>query len=55
MHQELKLTPNEQIFLTIAKFTLNKRHRDMVGVLARLEKPKIHLVFEPLLNKTQQR
>lgn len=59
VRQQLKLTPNDQIFLTIAEFTLNKRHRDMVGALARLGKPEIHLVIagsgpKPLMDATQQ-
>jgi glycosyltransferase involved in cell wall biosynthesis len=59
LRQELKLTPNNKIFLAIAEFTLNKRHRDMVRALARLEQPDIHLVIagfgpKPLMDATRE-
>jgi glycosyltransferase involved in cell wall biosynthesis len=59
LRQELKLTPNNKIFLAIAEFTLNKRHRDMVRALARLKKPEIHLVIagfgpKPLMDATRE-
>jgi glycosyltransferase involved in cell wall biosynthesis len=59
LRQELQLTPNNKIFLAIAEFTLNKRHRDMVSALARLGKPEIHLVIagfgpKPLMDATRE-
>jgi glycosyltransferase involved in cell wall biosynthesis len=59
LRQELQLTPDNKIFLAIAEFTLNKRHRDMVSALASLGKPEIHLVIagfgpKPLMDATQE-
>jgi glycosyltransferase involved in cell wall biosynthesis len=59
LRQELKLTPNSKIFLAIAEFTLNKRHRDMVRALARLGQPDTHLVIagfgpRPLMDATRE-
>ncbi len=45
LRQELGLTPINSLFLTIAEFTPNKRHRDMVRALANLGKPEIHLAI----------
>jgi glycosyltransferase involved in cell wall biosynthesis len=45
VRQELGLTPINSMFLAIAEFTPNKRHRDMVKALARLGKPEIHLAI----------
>jgi glycosyltransferase involved in cell wall biosynthesis len=59
LRQELELAPNSKIFLAIAEFTLNKRHRDMVRALARLGQPDIHLVIagfgpKPLMDATRE-
>jgi len=59
LRQELGLTPNNTIFLAIAEFTLNKRHRDMVSALAHLGRPEIHLVIagygpKPLMDATKE-
>jgi glycosyltransferase involved in cell wall biosynthesis len=59
LRQELNLAPHHQIFLAIAEFTLNKRHRDMVRALAHLGRPEIHLVIagfgpKPLMDATRE-
>lgn len=59
LRQELNLDPHHQIFLAIAEFTLNKRHRDMVRTLAHLGRPEIHLVIagfgpKPLMDATRE-
>ncbi|MGL5834375.1 MAG: glycosyltransferase [Waterburya sp.] len=59
VRQELNLAPHNQIFLAIAEFTPNKRHRDMVRALAHLRRPEIHLVIagfgpKPLMDATRE-
>jgi lipopolysaccharide/colanic/teichoic acid biosynthesis glycosyltransferase/glycosyltransferase involved in cell wall biosynthesis len=45
VRQELGLTPTNYLFLAIAEFTPNKRHKDMVRALAQLRRPDVHLAF----------
>jgi glycosyltransferase involved in cell wall biosynthesis len=42
---ELDLRPDDRLFLMIAEFTPNKRHRDAIGALARLADPRAHLAL----------
>jgi glycosyltransferase involved in cell wall biosynthesis len=42
---ELGLLPTNPLFLAIAEFTPNKRHKDMVRALARLRRPGTHLAI----------
>ncbi|MCL1475462.1 glycosyltransferase [Argonema antarcticum A004/B2] len=45
LREELGLTPSNSMFLAIAEFTPNKRHRDIVRALAHLGNPEIHLAI----------
>jgi glycosyltransferase involved in cell wall biosynthesis len=56
VRQELGLLPTNPLFLAVAEFTPNKRHKDMIRALARLERPDVHLAFagvgdQPLLDE----
>ena len=43
--QELGLTEEDVLFLCIAEFTANKRHRDILQALANLNRENIHIAF----------
>jgi glycosyltransferase involved in cell wall biosynthesis len=45
VRQEIGLLPTNPLFLAIAEFTANKRHRDMVEALAQLKRPEAHLAI----------
>jgi glycosyltransferase involved in cell wall biosynthesis len=42
---ELKLSPSDKLVTMVAEFTRNKRHRDVVQALARLNRRDIHVAF----------
>lgn len=59
VRQELGLNSNNSLFLAVAEFTPNKRHKDMVEALARLKRPETHLAFagggsQPLAEKIKE-
>lgn len=59
VRQELGLAPNNSLFVAVAEFTPNKRHRDMVSALARLARPEVHLALagdgpQSLMDETQK-
>lgn len=43
IRQELQLQPEDILLLTVAEFTLNKRHRDQLLALKQLNRPEVHL------------
>ena len=45
VRDELKLSPNDKLVTMVAEFTLNKRHRDVVQAIARLNRSDIHVAF----------
>lgn len=45
IRKELNLSPNDKLITMVAEFTRNKRHRDVVGAIARLKRPDIHVAF----------
>jgi glycosyltransferase involved in cell wall biosynthesis len=45
VRQELGLTPQDFLLLCVAEFTSNKRHRDQLQALHKLNRPEIHLAF----------
>ncbi|BAZ45462.1 putative group 1 glycosyl transferase [Chondrocystis sp. NIES-4102] len=45
VRQELGLTPEDKLLLCIAEFTPNKRHRDQLIALKKLQRPDVHLAF----------
>jgi glycosyltransferase involved in cell wall biosynthesis len=45
VRQEIGLVPTHSLFLAVAEFTPNKRHQDMIGALAQLKRPDVHLIF----------
>jgi glycosyltransferase involved in cell wall biosynthesis len=45
LRQELGLNPEDLLFLSIAEFTPNKRHRDQLLALQKLNRPEVHLAF----------
>lgn len=45
IRQELKLKSEDIILLTVAEFTPNKRHRDQLLALKKLNRPEVHLVL----------
>ena len=45
IRQELKLKDSDVLLLTIAEFTPNKRHRDQLVALKKLDRREIHLAF----------
>lgn len=45
LRQELGLKPEDVLFLSIAEFTPNKRHRDQLIALKKLNRPEVHLAF----------
>lgn len=45
LRQELGLNPEDVLFLSIAEFTPNKRHRDQLIALQKLNRPEVHLIF----------
>jgi glycosyltransferase involved in cell wall biosynthesis len=42
---ELKLAPDDKLVTMVAEFTRNKRHRDVVHAIAKLNRPDIHVAF----------
>lgn len=45
VRHELGLLPNNSLLLAVAEFTPNKRHKDMIQALAKLQRPDVHLAF----------
>lgn len=45
IRQELKLQPEDILWLTVAEFTPNKRHRDQLVALQKLNRPNVHLAL----------
>ena len=45
IRQELGLKKDDVLFLCIAEFTPNKRHRDILKALAKLNRPHVHIAF----------
>lgn len=45
IRQELGLNPDDSLLLCVAEFTSNKRHRDQLIALKKLNRPKVHLAF----------
>jgi len=45
VRHELGLSPSDRLFLMIAEFTPNKRHRDAVRALAQLQRSDVHLAL----------
>ena len=45
IHQELGLTSEDIVFLSIAEFTPNKRHQDQLIALKKINRPEVHLLF----------
>jgi glycosyltransferase involved in cell wall biosynthesis len=45
VRNELNLSPTDKLVTMVAEFTGNKRHRDVVQALARLNRPDIHVAF----------
>jgi glycosyltransferase involved in cell wall biosynthesis len=45
IRQELQLKPKDVLLLTVAEFTPNKRHRDQLLALKRLNRPEVHLAL----------
>jgi glycosyltransferase involved in cell wall biosynthesis len=45
LRDELKLSPADKLVTMVAEFTRNKRHRDVVQAIARLNRPDIHVAF----------
>jgi glycosyltransferase involved in cell wall biosynthesis len=45
IRQDMGLAINNPLFLAVAEFTPNKRHKDMVAALAKLARPDVHLAF----------
>ena len=45
IHQELSITAENPLLLTVAEFTPNKRHRDQLLALKKLARPEVHLAF----------
>ncbi|AFZ37642.1 glycosyl transferase group 1 [Stanieria cyanosphaera PCC 7437] len=45
VRQELGLTSEDKLFLAVAEFTPNKRHRDMLQALAKLNRSDVHLAL----------
>jgi glycosyltransferase involved in cell wall biosynthesis len=45
VRQELDISPNNPLLLAVAEFTPNKRHKDMIQALAKLQRPDVHLAF----------
>jgi glycosyltransferase involved in cell wall biosynthesis len=42
---DIGILPTDVLFLAVAEFTPNKRHKDMVKALAYLKRPDVHLAF----------
>lgn len=45
IRQELGLNPQDTLLLCVAEFTANKRHRDQIIALSKLNRPQVHLAF----------
>lgn len=45
VRQELGLTLENQLFLSVAEFIPRKRHRDVLMAFAQLDRPKVHLAL----------
>jgi glycosyltransferase involved in cell wall biosynthesis len=45
VRQEIGILPTTALFLAVAEFTPNKRHKDMLQALAQLKRPDVHLAF----------
>lgn len=45
VRQELKLKEDDLLFLCIAEFTPNKRHRDILQALKKLNRSNVHIAF----------
>lgn len=57
VRQELGLTPETALLLSVAELIPRKRHRDILRALARLARPNVHMAFAgtgPLLEELQQ-
>lgn len=57
VRQELGLSPETPLFLSIAEFNPGKRHQDILKALARLGRSEVHLAFAgtgPLMEQMQQ-
>ena len=56
VRQELGLSPETPLFLSIAEFNPGKRHQDILKALARLSRSEVHLAFAgtgPLMEQMQ--
>lgn len=57
VRQELGLSPESPLFLSIAEFNPGKRHQDILKALARLGRSDVHMAFAgtgPLMEQMQQ-
>ncbi len=45
VRQEMGILPSNSLLLAIAEFTPNKRHKDMIQALAKLQRHDVHLAF----------
>ena len=45
LRQELGLAQKDRLFVCVAEFTANKRHRDILQALAKLNRPNVHIAF----------
>lgn len=45
IYKELGITDKNPLLLTVAEFTPNKRHRDQLLALKKLDRPEVHLAF----------
>lgn len=45
VRDELRLSPSDKLVTMVAEFTLNKRHRDVVQAVARLNRSDIYVAF----------
>lgn len=45
VHRELGLAANDELLVSVAEFTVNKRHQDIIQALARLNRPQVHIAF----------
>ncbi|MBN3960625.1 glycosyltransferase [Nostoc sp. NMS8] len=56
VREELGLSPENPLLLSVAEFIPRKHHRDVIQAFAKLSRPKVHLAFAgrgPLLKKMQ--
>jgi glycosyltransferase involved in cell wall biosynthesis len=45
IREELKLSATDNLVTMVAEFTRNKRHRDVIEAMARLNRPDVHVAF----------